>query len=592
MGLKKNKISYINSGLSQFWEKSDQCYLFNDWIGHDHGHHLKQQYRKIQSSDFVYKGKVINEEFNFVKLKFEKYSKLLSKRLNEIHNLNNSDFFWKKTLSTGFIRTISFLYESFLRYESEFDFENHCFKFLSEESYYFPNSFEDLRAFLSKNEWSNEQTFSIYVNSFFKPSKESEIKTTIYANSAIFNFDVWLHNLKHKLFILKKNFQRKKTDSIKTGLLGCYFSKQNLFDLKEKSSGEIDEMNQYWPLKYSDSLFDDDLRLLISKEEKDFDRFDVFFFKALYSFFPKYLLESFSDNYNKIRSELSKYSKLNSIISENWIGDSKNSLILAVAKECFDIKLLTNEHNCFFHIYEGNYSDYLIELSDIFINLGWSSTNKKVLRGGSMYPFKLDKNTIEIEVLFVAGGLLYKKPIFSTFYSNFGDSAINSIEFNKIFFRHLDTSIKNKINYLSYPIKKISSLGVVRKEMFYDIKGFIKAKGSARKLMPKSRLVIIDYVSTSFIESLVSDIPTIVFFDPKIKRLNKESMNFFDLLIQSKIFQTNPRDAALHLNKIFSNPEKWWNSSLVQKAKDDFLMANLNLNKLNNIILDINNNKI
>ena len=227
--------------------------------------------------------------------------------------------------------------------------------------------------------------------------------------------------------------------------------------------------------------------------EASFDKFDTFFFNALYYYFPKTLLESFKDNFHKIENELIKYSKLKAIISENWIGDSKNSLLLAIAKECFNVKIVTNEHNCFFHIYEGSFSNYLIGLSDIFITLGWNSKNKKVLRGGSLFPFKLGKTNIEIEVLFVAGGLLYKKPIFSSFYSNCGDSAINSIEFNNTFFNSLDESIISKIKYLSYPIKKISTLGIINKELLYDIKGLIKVRGSARKLMTKSRLVVIMY---------------------------------------------------------------------------------------------------
>ena len=590
MPVKKKKTSYINSGLLQFWEKSDQCYLFNDWIKCDHSRNLKQHFKIIKSSNFSHKEKATNEEFNFVKLKFDKYSSLLSKRLNEIHSLSYSNFFWKKTLSTGFIRTISFLYESFIKYENEFNFEKYSYKFLSEESYYSPNTFEDLRAFLSKNDWSNEQTFSVYLNCFFSPDKESEIKTSITENSTNFDFNVWLHNFKRKIYLFKKRFQEEKKDSIKTALLGCYFSKQNFNNLKEKSFDQVDEMTQNWSLKNSTYLFNDYARSIISEKEDDFDKFDIFFFKSLYSLFPKYLLESFEDNHHKIKSQLTKYPKLKTIISENWIGDSKNSLILALAKECFDIKLITNEHNCFFHIYEGNYSDFLVQLSDTFITLGWNSKNKKVLRGGSLYPFKLETNKIEMDVLFVAGGLLYKKPIFSSFYSNCGDSAIKSIEFNKTFFNYLDKSIIKKINYLSYPIKKISTLGIIKKEMFYNVKGLVQVKGSARKLMPKSRLVIIDYVSTSFIESIASDIPTIVFFDPNIKRLNKESINFFNSLIQSKIFQTNPKDAALHLNKIINNPEKWWNSWQVQKAKKDFLTENLNLDKLTNIILEINNN--
>ena len=131
--------------------------------------------------------------------------------------------------------------------------------------------------------------------------------------------------------------------------------------------------------------------------EASFDKFDTFFFNALYYYFPKTLLESFKDNFHKIENELIKYSKLKAIISENWIGDSKNSLLLAIAKECFNVKIVTNEHNCFFHIYEGSFSNYLIGLSDIFITLGWKSKNKKVLRGGSIFRFKLGKIILKLK---------------------------------------------------------------------------------------------------------------------------------------------------------------------------------------------------
>ena len=206
--------------------------MLNDWIRIEHAENLEQHFKRIESPRFSKKEKIISEEFDFVKSKFEKYSKILSIRLNKINDTSFSNFFWKKTLSIEFIRTISFLYESFIRYESGFNYEIHTYKFLSRESYYTPNTFEDLRSFLSKNELSNEQTFSIYLNSFFNPDKKSEIKIPINNNLTKINFDTWLNNQKHKIFLLKKKFE-KKNYSVNTAFT-CYFQNKILINLRKK----------------------------------------------------------------------------------------------------------------------------------------------------------------------------------------------------------------------------------------------------------------------------------------------------------------------------------------------------------------------
>lgn len=586
----KNKVSYVNSDLPEFWYKTESCYTFNPWIKKEHFKKLQAHYKKIESSDFQNTTATLEEDFDFVKLKFEMYSHLLAKRLNSIHNINYSDFYWEKVLSTGFLRTITFLYDAFKKLESSFDIKIHGFKYLSKECFFTPNHFEDLRGFLSKNDYSNEQLFSIYINTFFDPDKKVEIKTPI-RKELYFQRNLWIQSLKRKLYVTKKRFLKKsKSKNIKTAILGSYFSKEKKSYLTFKSRGKIDEFHSFWKLEFSKKL-SSKKRAIISKKNNDFDRFDTFFFNALYSLFPNYLLESFDYNHKKVLKELKEYPQLKMIISENWISHCKNRLLLATAKECYNIKLVTNEHNCFFHIYEGNYTNFLIELSDLFLTLGWKPTQKNAIRGGSLFPFELETSTYEIDVLFVAGALLYKKPIFSSIYNIGGETAIKTIEFNNAFFNHLSNDSIAKIHYLGYPIHKISNLGIIPKETFYDFDFSIlkKVKGKAKVLMPKSRLVIIDYVATSYIEALVSNIPTVVFFDQVNKPLNRENKDFFTTLINAKIFHTNPESAASHVNQIINEPEKWWYSQQVQQVKDDFLKKNLDTKTLTQIILEKNN---
>jgi putative transferase (TIGR04331 family) len=94
--------------------------------------------------------------------------------------------------------------------------------------------------------------------------------------------------------------------------------------------------------------------------------------------------------------------------------------------------------------------------------------------------------------------------------------------------------------------------------------------------------VLIDYISTSFIESLLMEVPTIFFLDKESYYLKEEYSSFFDDLIDANICQTNPIEAANFVNEIFHDPNGWWNSITVQTAKENFISKNLNTN--NNLI--------
>ena len=94
-------------------------------------------------------------------------------------------------------------------------------------------------------------------------------------------------------------------------------------------------------------------------------------------------------------------------------------------------------------------------------------------------------------------------------------------------------------------------------------------------LIARSQLVIVDYLSTAYLESLISNIPTIVFFDESVMILKKKHKIFFKTLINSGIFQTNPIEASKLVKKIHYNPLKWWNSQKVKKSREIFLQKNI-----------------
>ena len=87
-------------------------------------------------------------------------------------------------------------------------------------------------------------------------------------------------------------------------------------------------------------------------------------------------------------------------------------------------------------------------------------------------------------------------------------------------------------------------------------------------------LVVIDYLSTSYLESLHMNIPTVCFWDPETMSLKNEFSNFYDDLIEAEIIHTTPHSAARHVENIYDNPQIWWQSKKVQNLKNRWLKRN------------------
>jgi len=98
---------------------------------------------------------------------------------------------------------------------------------------------------------------------------------------------------------------------------------------------------------------------------------------------------------------------------------------------------------------------------------------------------------------------------------------------------------------------------------------------SARSLMREARLVVADYVSTAYLEAMMSDIPTIFFWNRDAYLLDEPCRKIFDALQGAGICQTDPVQAARFLETVKDDPESWWRSPAVRQARNQFLSANM-----------------
>ncbi|WP_224963356.1 LIC12162 family transferase [Geomonas subterranea] len=84
------------------------------------------------------------------------------------------------------------------------------------------------------------------------------------------------------------------------------------------------------------------------------------------------------------------------------------------------------------------------------------------------------------------------------------------------------------------------------------------------------RLFVADHISTTYMEALSSDKPTVMFYNQQNYRVKREAQHHFDLLKQVGILHDTPEQAAQTVNEVYGDVETWWNDAERQRARQEF----------------------
>jgi putative transferase (TIGR04331 family) len=592
-------MNYIVSNLQEIWDENAEDVLIADpyilYNNKESG--IFSKYNTAISTDHIIKTKLdlyaADKKTNSYRTKF---IDLLAPVLNDIHGKNHDNKFWEIVLSVGMDRYITLCYDFFEKTKQGYDPSFHTSYILQLKDFTYPNNFDDQRDFLQHDDLGQEQLLSIYIR-LFHPENILEKKLTLTVtspksiNQSILSLilerikNIYRYPLKFfkYLFLLHTLFQKKRVL-----LQRVLFSDRNLIKLITKSFGKISV--DLKPINFSASRktesIDETKRERLSNIAKTIDsadQFELFFFETVSSLFPKLFLEDFQEIYKNTNEWALSYRNLKYVVSETWPSDSIDALKIAVLKNLYDTVFIYNEHNYIEHCYLGSLVHKSAEIADKFISLGWHDRGIKNLEiGGSLFDFKPSSYNFSTKknhkICFVAGALLARAPQHSSSYSFCGYGALQSIRFTEIFLSNLSQEIINNIYFRAYPLERLN--GVAK----YDYEDVLKdrfnfcyfdtSNNDSKKIMLDSELVIINYLSTSHLETLSMNIPTIVIFDADSYHLNKSHLHFFDGLIEAGVIQNSPHEASQFLDSIYSSINDWWLGEGVQKARTAFINSN------------------
>jgi len=581
------KINFLVSSLQKLWvADAKKHYAIDQFIVHILERDGKlEEYPNIKAaSPRRITREILQKDHDYVDQKFRKYTDILVRRLDQIHNVNYGEQFWKKSLSMGFLRHVSMCYDLFQAVEENFNRQIHECNVLNIDSFHTPSSFDEHRHFLQHTNFGQEQLFAVYCNLFYK-GQFSDI--SVVYDEFIKQQQVSLLAKLKSSGILRKIYRKilHKIASIRQptmGVMESYFAPKYLTGLILKSRGKIQPI--CLPrLTMDECNFDWAKRGQLSSYEHDFDKFDKFVFSSIRSLMPKSFVENFDNIYNGYNQNFSKYNKLRWIVNESWIGSESASMALAIQKKR-GVKHICNEHNYLSYPFVGNVLKYQIPLVDEFLTLGWNARSYPNLKqSASLFEWKDEDSGVDKEhdLLFIIGISEARYPVICADYGENGAyGAKSTIKVDRVLLDSLDDQILKSTYIRAYPKLATNNWLIwdyryLLKDYINKVKCFDDFSLSGRLLMKKSRLVVVAYQSTSHLESIIADIPTIFIWNKEIMHFQKEHEHIYDELIECGICHTDPIKAAKFVNKIIDAPEKWWFTKKTQRGRKLFLENNI-----------------
>jgi putative transferase (TIGR04331 family) len=521
-------------------------------------------------------------DHEFVDRRYHRYVTILAERLNEVHGVCRDRSFWQKTLSLSLLRHITFCYDLFQVCEANLRPDTHDCRILAERSFSVPDNFNAHRHFFQHTNFGQEQLFAAYCRSFHPGSftEFDDVHQWPAPSAAEAGGKRPLHGMApfHPVRIVRRLLRfRQPTIAV----IKSFFSESNLNQLLLRSRGRIQYVQMPAVPPPSTSI-DVSRRNALCRDGEGFDRFDRFAFAAFQHGMPKALVEDFDAQCKCYSRFLDRLKEVRWIVCEAWIGDAGSAMLLALAAER-GIRHLYNEHNYLGHPFLGNNLKYLLPLVDEFATLGWGDGRApNLVPAASLFPWVEDTGTSpRQDILYVASIPLARAPEINASYGESG--AVNApsyLAFIRTFLSRLSDATLNQTVLRKYPtrharVMQAYDMDHALGDQFARMKRVDEGARPARALMQEARLVIADYISTTYLEALMSDIPSVFFWNRDAYHLEPSCANFFDGLQRAGICHTDPVAAARFVETIKDEPRTWWQSSAVREARSDFLQQNL-----------------
>lgn len=310
---------------------------------------------------------------------------------------------------------------------------------------------------------------------------------------------------------------------------------------------------------------------------------------------PRYYIEGFRDVYRIAYSEYKKYTSLKLLYSQTGYWNNSVFKTFALIAQQNGVIIVGHQHG-------GNYEviEDVIRFEKAFVNcyFFWGTaavTNRLLDEAYSAPSFKLRASEMssgiceQLKVLFIGTAVCSYA---LNYYEEVGDTGrLRYINRQEQFFKSIDDNVKPFVFIREYyvefgwhiaqRIKRISPL------FNWSSNSVLGGRSSEvniedrekkfRKVLKTSSLVVIDHISTTWLETLAMGRPLIMVIDKEKDRIYSTEMPYFEMMAEVGIVHWSPVTAAKLVNEIVYNINEWWHDGrrqeIVKLIKERYIFS-------------------
>jgi len=562
----KNEYFLVTTPLEETWPKKKCTTLFlGEWC---RLYSRKSVWRKMKSEVVPFNWdnrEKLFEEYQYSESLTDRIMTALTVELNNIHGVNHSKRYWRILIGPWLYMFLPSLQDRWKSVETALS--NYSISetvaLEIDDGKLVPQSMHDFCLIINSDIW-NHKVYLLILD-HFNHSKITRVSTsTDYVKNILKPFAAKLNCWDHiKLFIEKISslFPLNYRFVIVTPYLSMIDKIKLYFKLKQipvsyfykKPKGyQVNEKYREWSLT----------------EFPCENKFEKFVVEMVQRYLPRVYLEGYKDMLGEV-DKSSLPNRTNLIWTSNSYFMDDRFKLWAAGLVDKGVPLVIGQHGG--HYGQGKFSSpesHEMKISDIYLSWGWVNEYDKVKPVGIFKGVVKRKNNSKKNMLLLMSGLSR----YCNAYISFPVSSqwLYNFEELKKFYSNLDDEVESNTIVRLYP----HDFGWSYRERWLDSfpnSTIGSSKTSYRKLLRNSSLTVSNWNSTTYLESMASNIPTVIFWTPEFFELREDAVDLFDDLKKVGIFHDNPLSASKHINKIWHDIDAWWDSIDVVTVRKSFV---------------------
>ena len=554
------------TALEDFWNVEMPILFLGDWCKKSISKSFLEQlnYTDVRSSwdkkEQVCVGRQYTQDI------FNNAINYLSKRFNHIHNENHTTMYWKIVLGAWLRWYINVVYTRYVNLKDVIDnYENFTTTLFSKEELTTPTDTLNFRNLSQTHEYN----LQIYSRIFEALGMDFPAKPLISENISVYEDKEKIRSWSYKL--LKKAFTEllfKFQNHGSIFLINSSIDNLETLILLVQSVGKVQPIITIMP-PISPVEICKEKRAHLRAIEYEHSEFEMVLNKLLPFDVPICYVEGYETVKQYVKSNNPR--KPSAIFSSSsWYFREDIKLWAASSKESGTTLIGTQHGGNYGSVVYPHEVEFETDITDIYYTWGWE--RKKC--NAHVKPFyatklsgrrKIGADNSKQGILFIST-YIFKYPLY-IFRHSFLQK--NYFCWQEIFMSKIDINIRPFFKIRLHKDNRDKEMHIRWASFAPDLhlekwdKPFISS-------LRECRLYISDHLSTTFVEALSANKPSILFWNPESNDMNEDAIPYYEMLKNAGILYHTPEAAAEKVNAVYPDVEGWWNRPELQLAVNNF----------------------